>query len=101
MKILNWQVKICSAFNIEACLITRGGDGMSFFSKNNTFHLKSNAKEIFDVSGAGDTVISAMAAGLVIDLSYREAAEFSNQAAGNRCRSYWYYSYNNRRIIES
>ena len=74
--------KICSTFNIEACLITRGGDGMSFFSKNNTFHLKSNAKEIFDVSGAGDTVISAMAAGLAIDLSYREAAEFSNQAAG-------------------
>ena len=73
---------ICSAFNIEACLITRGSDGMSFFSKNNTFHLKSNAKEIFDVSGAGDTVISAVAAGLAIDLSYNEAAEFSNQAAG-------------------
>ena len=74
--------KICSTFNIEACLITRGGDGMSFFCKNNTFHLKSNAKEIFDVSGAGDTVISAMATGLVMDLSYKEAAEFSNQAAG-------------------
>ena len=74
--------KICSAYDIEACLITRGGDGMSFFSKNNSFHLKSNAKEIFDVSGAGDTVISAMAAGLTINLSYKEAAEFSNQAAG-------------------
>ena len=74
--------KICSTYNIEACLITRGGDGMSFFCKNNTFHLKSNAKEIFDVSGAGDTVISAMATGLVMDLSYKEAAKFSNQAAG-------------------
>ena len=74
--------KICSTYNIEACLITRGGDGMSFFSKNNTFHLKSNAKEIFDVSGAGDTVISAMAAGLVMNLTYKQAAEFSNQAAG-------------------
>ena len=74
--------KICSTFNIEACLITRGGDGMSFFCKNNTFHLKSNAKEIFDVSGAGDTVISAIATGLVMNLSYKEAAEFSNQAAG-------------------
>ena len=73
---------------------------MSFFSKNNTFHLKSNAKEIFDVSGAGDTVISVMAAGLAIDLSYREAAEFSNQ--GRNCgRSYWYYSNNKKRIIES
>lgn len=74
--------KICSIYNIEACLITRGGDGMSFFCKNNTFHLKSNAKEIFDVSGAGDTVISAMATGLVMNLTYKQAAEFSNKAAG-------------------
>ena len=74
--------KICSTFDIEACLITRGRDGMSFFCKDNTFHLKSNAKEIFDVSGAGDTVISAMATGLVMNLTYKQAAEFSNQAAG-------------------
>ena len=74
--------KICSTFHIESCLITRGGDGMSFFGKNKTFHLKSNAKEIFDVSGAGDTVISAMATGLVMNLTYKQAAEFSNQAAG-------------------
>jgi len=74
--------KICSTFHIESCLITRGGDGMSFFGKNNTFHLKSNAKEIFDVSGAGDTVISVMAIGLAMDLTYKQAAEFSNQAAG-------------------
>ena len=74
--------KICSTFDIESCLITRGSDGMSFFCKDNTFHLKSNAKEIFDVSGAGDTVISAMATGLVMNLTYKQAAEFSNQAAG-------------------
>ena len=74
--------KICSTYNIEACLITRGGDGMSFFCEDNTFHLRSNAKEIFDVSGAGDTVISAMAIGLAMDLTYKQAAEFSNQAAG-------------------
>ena len=74
--------KICSTYNIEACLITRGGDGMSFFCKDNTFHLKSNAKEIFDVSGAGDTVISTMATGLLMNLTYKQAAEFSNQAAG-------------------
>ena len=74
--------KICSTFDIEACLITRGGDGMSFYSKNNTFHLKSEAKEIFDVSGAGDTVISTMATGLIMDLSYELASELSNHAAG-------------------
>ena len=74
--------KICSTYNIKACLITRGGEGMSFFCKDNTFHLKSKAKEIFDVSGAGDTVISTMASGLVMNLTYKQAAEFSNQAAG-------------------
>ena len=74
--------EICSTYNIEACLITRGADGMSFFCNDNTFHLKSNAKEIFDVSGAGDTVISTMATGLVMNLTYKQAAEFSNRAAG-------------------
>ena len=74
--------KICSDFNIEACLITRGSDGMSFFSRNDIFHLKSVAKEVFDVSGAGDTVISAIATGLLMNLSYKKAAHFSNQAAG-------------------
>ena len=73
---------ICSIFNIESCLITRGGDGMSFISKNNTFHLKSKAQEIFDVSGAGDTVISVMATGLSLGLNPKLSAEFSNQAAG-------------------
>ncbi len=75
--------KICSDYNIEACLITRGSDGMSFYSRNDIFHMKSVAKEVFDVSGAGDTVISAIAAGLLMNLSYKKAAHFSNQAAGS------------------
>ena len=55
---------------------------MSFFSKDDVFHLKSNAKEVFDVSGAGDTVIAMMAAGVVAKFSYKQAAQFSNRAAG-------------------
>ena len=74
--------EICSTFNIKACLITRGSDGMSFISENNSFHLRSKAQEIFDVSGAGDTVISAMTTGIAIGLTSKEAVEFSNQAAG-------------------
>ena len=73
---------ICSNFNIESCLITRGSDGMSFISKNNTFHLRSKAQEIFDVSGAGDTVIAVMATGLSLGLNPNLSAEFSNHAAG-------------------
>ena len=73
---------ICSSFNIDACLITRGNKGMTLVSNKGTLHLKSRAKEIFDVSGAGDTVISAMATGLTLDLNYDQAIEFSNEAAG-------------------
>ena len=73
---------ICNSFNIGACLITRGSDGMSYISNNEVFHLKSEAKEIFDVSGAGDTVIASIAAALVIDSDSQKAVEFSNIAAG-------------------
>ena len=74
--------KICSTFNIKACLITRGSDGMSLIHKKNIIHLKSEAKEIFDVSGAGDTVIAAMATGLLTGADYKKVLEFSNVAAG-------------------
>ncbi len=73
---------ICLTYDIQACLITRGSDGMSFVGKNNIFHMKSNAREIFDVSGAGDTVISLMATGLSMGLNPKSAAELSNRAAG-------------------
>ena len=74
--------KICSTFNIKACLITRGSDGMSLIRQKNIIHLKSEAKEIFDVSGAGDTVIAAMATGLLTGSDYKKVLEFSNVAAG-------------------
>ena len=53
---------IRSKYKIENCLITRGSEGMTFVGKNDCFHIKSNAREVFDVSGAGDTVISCLAA---------------------------------------
>ena len=51
-------------------------------SKDSYKHIKGDAIEVSDVSGAGDTVISAMATGLLMNLTYKQAAEFSNQAAG-------------------
>ena len=69
-------------FIIENCLITRGAKGMTFVGENEAFHIKAKAKEVFDVTGAGDTVISCLAVGLINGLSFREAVEFSNFAAG-------------------
>ena len=74
--------KICRTFDIYSCLITRGSTGMSYISSSNTFHLKSKAKEIFDVSGAGDTVISMIAASLVSNVEIEKASKFANKAAG-------------------
>jgi len=74
--------EICSSFDIKACLITRGSEGMSYISSDEVFHLRSEAKEIFDVSGAGDTVISSVALGLLAEIDIYRVVEFANHAAG-------------------
>ena len=48
-------------FNFNSCLITRGQHGMTYLGKEGFFHQKVGKKEVFDVSGAGDTVISCFA----------------------------------------
>ena len=74
--------KICHTYKIKSCIITRGKDGMSYISDDQIFHLRSKAQEIFDVSGAGDTVIASIAAALISDSDPKNAANFANNAAG-------------------
>lgn len=67
----------------EAVLITRGGKGMSLFEADGRVtHIPAVAKEVFDVTGAGDTVVGAMALALGSKAAMVEAAEISNYAAG-------------------
>ena len=73
---------ILKKFNIKKCLVTRGKDGMSMISNDEYFHLPSNVKEVFDVSGAGDTVIACLAAAIICGIPDRDAVEFANKAAG-------------------
>ncbi len=75
-------IEICENLNIEACLITRGPNGMSYISKNLKLHVSSEAKEIYDVSGAGDTVIASFAVGIVAGFSPDVVTRFANKAAG-------------------
>ncbi len=64
-------------------LITRSERGMSLYqSAGKTTHIPSRAKEVFDVTGAGDTVISVFSLALAAGCSYPEAAYISNAAAG-------------------
>ena len=74
--------KICKNYDIDACLITRGPDGMSYVGSQKIFHLKSNAREIFDVSGAGDTVIAAISSAIIANIPIEDAVDFANKAAG-------------------
>lgn len=67
----------------KAVLITRGEAGMSIFEKDKPMvTIPTMAKEVFDVTGAGDTVIATLALGLAADLSFVEAAALANFAAG-------------------
>lgn len=67
----------------EAILITRGEHGMSLFERRGTVtHIPTMAKAVFDVTGAGDTVISTLGLALAAGARMQEAAVLSNLAAG-------------------
>ncbi|MFC1648863.1 D-glycero-beta-D-manno-heptose 1-phosphate adenylyltransferase [Nanoarchaeota archaeon] len=64
-------------------ILTRGGDGISLFLKNGKSHyIPTKAKEVYDVSGAGDTVLATLALGVASGLNLYEAVMIANQAAG-------------------
>jgi len=67
----------------ECVVVTRGDEGMSLFLRGGRqVHLPTAAREVFDVTGAGDTVVSVLGAALGADASMVEAAEIANHAAG-------------------
>ena len=68
---------------LEALLVTRGEKGMSLLQPGQApIHLPTQAQEVFDVTGAGDTVISTLAASLAAGASFSDATVLANQAAG-------------------
>jgi len=70
--------------NAEAVLITRGGDGMTLFEQNGkiTNIPVTNKYEVYDVTGAGDTVVACLTLALAAGAPFAEAASLSNYAAG-------------------
>ena len=65
----------------ESVLITRGEDGMTLFEKNKLTHIAAKAQEVYDVTGAGDTVIAVLSLCLACGASLVEGATLSNLAA--------------------
>ena len=75
--------EILKRLRCESLLVTRGEEGMTLFEPNSkAVHIPTVAKEVYDVTGAGDTVISALTLGLSCGLSKEEAAHLANLAAG-------------------
>jgi rfaE bifunctional protein kinase chain/domain len=67
---------------LEALLLTRSEEGISLFDAQGHLRLPTEAREVFDVTGAGDTVIGTLAALVACGLSLRDAAGLANRAAG-------------------
>ena len=74
--------KLQSKLKLKNLLLTRSEDGMSIFENDNILNIPTYAKEVYDVTGAGDTVISVYTLGCASKLSLNEAAKIANTAAG-------------------
>ncbi|WP_374583665.1 D-glycero-beta-D-manno-heptose-7-phosphate kinase [Pseudoduganella sp.] len=71
-----------SELQLDALLLTRSEEGMTLFTGDGIFNVQASAREVFDVSGAGDTVIATMAAMLGSGAGWQEAVETANRAGG-------------------
>lgn len=74
--------KLRGELGLEALLVTRSEEGMTLFADGQTFHQAAHAREVFDVSGAGDTVIATLAVMLAAGADWAEAIRVANIAAG-------------------
>ncbi len=74
--------RLLDRFKCTYVLITKGEAGMSLFHGDGTHHLPTAAREVFDVTGAGDTVIAGLALASAGGASMEEAAHLANHAAG-------------------
>jgi len=70
------------SLELGALLVTRSEEGMTLYSDSEPFHVAAVAREVYDVSGAGDTVIGIMAVMLASGQSMAEAVQWANKAAG-------------------
>ncbi|MFZ2296286.1 MAG: D-glycero-beta-D-manno-heptose-7-phosphate kinase [Polaromonas sp.] len=71
-----------TALNLEALLLTRSEEGMTLFDAEGELHVPAVAREVFDVTGAGDTVIATLATLSAAGMSLRDAVPIANRAGG-------------------
>ena len=74
--------KLRTELQLDFLAVTRSEEGISLIEAGQTEHIPAMAQQVFDVSGAGDTVIATLAAGLLAGLPNKEALHLANLAAG-------------------
>jgi rfaE bifunctional protein kinase chain/domain len=74
--------KLRTELRMQALLLTRSEEGMTLFTDEGSWSVPAQAREVFDVSGAGDTVIAVLGTMLAAGLPLREAVQLANKAGG-------------------
>ncbi len=80
--LLRRATELRDELHLEALIVTRGGQGMSVIDRDGIQYVPAHAREVFDVSGAGDTAVASLAACAAAGLRWRESAVVANIAAG-------------------
>ncbi len=81
--LVNRAGKVIDDCDLSGLLITQGGDGMTLVMKNQPAeHFPAHAQEVYDVTGAGDTVIATLATGLASGMNIQDSVFLSCKAAG-------------------
>jgi len=74
--------KLRRVLGLDALLLTRAEQGMTLYTARRAMHVKAEAREVYDVSGAGDTVIAALGTMLAAGVRLEQAVRIANRAAG-------------------
>nr|WP_314898821.1 D-glycero-beta-D-manno-heptose-7-phosphate kinase [uncultured Deefgea sp.] len=82
VELIQKAAQLRADFDLDALLVTRSEEGMTLFREEQVVHKPTHAREVYDVSGAGDTVIATLGLMLAAGLDLPEAMDWSNRAAG-------------------
>ena len=81
--IVSKAIDLCETYSIENILVTRSENGMSLVNRSGSYmHIPANVKDVYDVTGAGDTVVATIAACYAASLDLIESVKLANIAAG-------------------
>ena len=82
VRLENCSQALRAKLGLQGLLVTRSEEGMSLFDDQGHLHEPTQTRQVFDVTGAGDTVIATLAVMLAAGLSLRAAIPLANRAAG-------------------